>query len=147
MLGDRVQMMIEIKKDTPARDEQIVRGVVRQLQHRRWCDRATITSFDPVALGIVQRQFPLQRRGYIGAWDTPEYLETAQRLGCVQGDAHHLSSSAGMIAFAHEAGLTMVGWPCNSQEEFDLLAGWGVDAITTDTPTAILGFRQSMIDH
>lgn len=142
-----VQMMIEIKQDAPAREERIVRGIVQQLHLRGLTERATITSFDPVALEIVQRAFPYQRRGYIGAWDRHEFLETALRLGCAQGDANHATSSSEMIAAAQDAGLAMVGWPCNSREVFDLLlAGWGVDAITTDQPTMILSFRDER-DH
>lgn len=130
-------MMIEIKTDTPEREERIVRGVLDRLRARNLADRATITSFDPVALEIVVREAPEQRRGYIGAWDGDGFLETALRLGCVQADMHHVSASAAMVRTAHDAGLTVVGWPCNTPEEVALLAGWGVDAVTSDAPTAV----------
>lgn len=130
-------MMIEIKTDTPEREERIVRGVLDRLRARSLMGRATITSFDPVALEFVVRDAPDQRRGYIGAWDGDAFLETALRLGCAQADMHHVSASAGMVAKAHDAGLTVVGWPCNTPEEVALLAGWGVDAVTSDAPTTV----------
>lgn len=130
-------MMIEIKQDTPGREERIVVGVLERLRARNLTDRATITSFDPVALDAVAREAPGQRRGYIGAWDDEAFLETALRLGCAQADMHHTTASAAMVAKAHAAGLTVVGWPCNTPEEVALLTGWGVDAVTSDAPTLV----------
>ena len=129
--------MIEIKQDTPEREGQIVAGVLARLRDRGLTDRATITSFDPVALEFVVRDAPDQRRGFIGAWDDDAFLETALRLGCAQADMRHVSASAGMVRKAQDAGLTVVGWPCNTPEEVALLAGWGVDAVTSDAPTLV----------
>jgi glycerophosphoryl diester phosphodiesterase len=130
-------MMIEIKPDTPEREETIIAGVVDRLRARNLTDRATITSFDPIAVEIVARLAPKQRRGYIGAWDDDTFLETALRLGCAQADMHHTTASGAMVEKAHAAGLAVVGWPCNSREEWELLRSWGVDAICTDAPTFI----------
>ncbi|MGC4107896.1 MAG: glycerophosphodiester phosphodiesterase family protein [Thermomicrobiales bacterium] len=130
-------MFVEIKKDSPEREERIVAGVLERLRARGLADRATITSFDPVALEFVVREAPDQRRGYIGAWDSDAFLDTALRLGCAQADMHHVSASADMVRKAHDAGLTVVGWPCNTQDEVDRLIGWGVDAATSDAPTFV----------
>lgn len=130
-------MMIEIKQDTPEREERIVVGVLERLRARNLTDRATITSFDPVALDVVAREAPGQRRGYIGAWDDEAFLETALRLGCAQADMHHTTASGAMVAKAHAAGLMVVGWPCNTPEEVALLTGWGADAVTSDAPTLV----------
>jgi len=137
-----LHLMIEIKKDAPEREAEIVRGVLSRLQARNLTGRATITSFDPVALEFVVQMAPAQRRGYIGAWDSDAFLETALRLGCVQADMHHVAVRGEMVRKAQEAGLAVVGWPCNSQEEFDLLTGWGVDGVTTDSPSTILALRR-----
>lgn len=134
-----IAMMIEIKVDTPEREKTIITGVMERLRSRALTDRATITSFDPIALEIVARFAPTQRRGYIGAWDTDAFLEIALRLGCAQADMNRTSASAAMVAKAHEVGLSVVGWPCNTREDWDLLQGWGVDAICTDAPTLIRG--------
>jgi glycerophosphoryl diester phosphodiesterase len=135
-------MMIEIKTDTPEREEAIIARVLERLHERTLTDRATITSFDPVALEIVARLAPAQRRGYIGAWDDV-FLETALRLGCAQADMNRASASAARVAKAHDAGLRVVGWPCNTREDWELLLGWGVDAICTDAPTRIRGLQRS----
>lgn len=137
-----LRLMIEIKKDTPEREAEIVREVLARLRARELADRATITSFDPIALEFVVQMAPSQRRGYIGAWDDDAFLETALRLGCVQADMHHLTASGAMVRKAQKAGLAVVGWPCNSREEFDLVTAWGVDAVTTDSPSAVLAFRK-----
>lgn len=139
LLGDRVTMLIEIKKDTPDRMETIVRQLIPRIDDRGIGERVIVTSFDPVALEIVQRLAPGQSRGYIGAWDSPAFLDTALDLGCVQADMNVASSSAGIVAAARDAGLRTVGWPCNDETALRTLLDWRVDAITTDEPTAILG--------
>ncbi len=144
VLGDDLRMMIEIKKDTPGNEERIIHGVMQELGLRGLMERATLTSFDTVALEIVQREFPDQRRGYIGAWDSEEFIETAQRLGCAHGDAHRTSASPAVIAKAQDSGMTMLGWMCDTREEFDLLSAWGVDAVTTDNPGVILALRGAL---
>lgn len=130
-------MMIEIKQDVPEREERIVAGILERLRARKLTEQATITSFDPVALEFVARDAPGQRRGFIGAWDDGSFLETALRLGCAQGDLHHTTASAAMVEKVHAAGLTAIGWPCNTREEVDLLIGWGVDAVTSDAPSFV----------
>jgi glycerophosphoryl diester phosphodiesterase len=134
----RQHLMVEIKTDTPEREERIITGVLRKLELRGQTQRATITSFDPVAVEIVATLAPGQRRGLIGNWDEPRFLETALRLGCIQADMHQPSSSAETVREAQEHGLIVSGWPCNEPEELELLLGWGVDQICSDRPTWLI---------
>jgi glycerophosphoryl diester phosphodiesterase len=131
-------MMIELKPDTPERLEQIARGTLAQLNERSIAHRAILTSFDPVALEIVQHLAPDQRRGLIGNWDTPDFFEIARRTGCMQADIRMTTASADVVAQAKEAGLRTIGWPCNTPEALDTLIEWGVDALTTDVPSTMV---------
>jgi len=133
-----LSLLIELKHDDPARLEPIVAGIVAEVRDRGLTDRAVMTSFDPVALEIMQRTAPELRIGLIGEWDTRAFIDSALRLGAFQGDARHTTSSPEIIAAAQDAGLRMICWPCNSVEDFHKLADWGVDAITSDTPTLLL---------
>lgn len=143
LLGDRMAMMIEIKPDAPGRMEAIVRQLIPRIDDHGIGDRVTVTSFDPVALEIVQRLAPDQSRGYIGKWDTPEFLDTALRLGCAQADMNVTTSAADTVAAARDAGLRTIGWPCNDEATLETLRSWHVDAITTDEPTRI----RKLLDH
>ncbi len=138
IVESRLHLMIEIKTDSPEREEQIARGITRELQLHPRTGGVTITSNDPVALEIVALVAPDQRRGYIGTWDSMDFLETALRLGCLQADMRRSTSSAEMVAEAQERGISVTGWMCNSVEDLELLAGWGVDFICTDNPSAML---------
>lgn len=134
-----LSLLIEIKRDDdPAWLEAVAAGIVAEVRNRSLEDRAAITSFDPVALEILQRIAPGLRIGLIGDWDTRSFIDDALRLGAFQGDARHATTSPEIIAAAQDAGLRMIGWPCNSAEDLEKLTAWGVDAATSDRPTLIL---------
>lgn len=148
VLDPRLTLLIEIKQraehDDHARLEQIAAGIVAEIRKRGLEDRVVITSFDQVELETVQRIAPGQRIGLIGDWDTRGFIDDALRLGAFQGDARHSTSSPEIIAAAQDAGLRMIGWPCNSAEELDKLTDWGLDAITSDHPSLILSLLDTL---
>jgi glycerophosphoryl diester phosphodiesterase len=131
-------MLIELKPDTPERLERIARDTLALLDQRGIGHRAILTSFNPVALEIVHRLAPSQRRGLIGDWDTPDFFDTARRTGCMQADIRMATASADVVAQAQEAGLRTIGWPCNTDDALRTLLDWGVDAVTTDVPYVIV---------
>ena len=138
--ADVVRFAVEIKSDTPERLERVGRSVLAQVERRRLRDRVTVTSFDAVALEIVRRIAPDVPRAYIGAYDTPAFLETALRLGCAQADVPLARGSAEVVREAHAVGLRVVGWLGNTAEELAALVAWGVDGITTDYPTRAVAY-------
>ncbi|MBA2277072.1 MAG: glycerophosphodiester phosphodiesterase [Chloroflexia bacterium] len=137
IVGGLETLLVEIKRDEPARLERVVPAVLRLLGERGLTDRVIVTSFEPVALELVQHHAPGQTRGYIGAWDGPDFLETALRLGCRSAHVSSRGGSAEMVAACHTAGLGVFGWPCNDEETLHRLLAWGVDGFTTDQPTAL----------
>ena len=142
-------VLIEIKQrvdhDDPGGLEPIVTRIVNEVRDRDLTDRVAITSFDPVVLEMLKRIGPELRTGLIGNWDTHAAIDHALRLGAFQGDARHTTTSPEIIAAAKDAGLRMVGWPCNSSAEFEKVRAWGVDAVTTDNPTLILSLLNGTI--
>jgi glycerophosphoryl diester phosphodiesterase len=135
-MRDLALIQIEFKSDTPERLERLARHVIAEIAPRAIAGQVAFSSFDPVALEIVRREAPEIPRAYIGAWDTEDFFTTAHRLGCVQADINFRSGSAGIVQRAHDEGLTVVGWPCDPDRAGQALA-WGVDAVTTDYPTAL----------
>lgn len=135
-----VHLALEIKRDNPARLEILGPLLVELIARFGLADRVTVTSFDPEALRIVRRLAPELPRGFIGAYDTPAFLETALALECVQADIPLASGSAERVAEAHAHGLRVIGWPGNTPEQLATLLEWGVEGTTTDMPGVALPY-------
>jgi len=133
----KVRLAIEVKSDAPETLERVCAALIDMLE-RHAPPKVTVTSFDPVALEIVRRLAPDVPRAYIGRYDTPDYLDTALSLGCRQADIPLRSGSAQTVAQARAAGLRVVGWLGNDEDDLAALLLWEVDAITTDYPSRIL---------
>jgi glycerophosphoryl diester phosphodiesterase len=130
-------LFIEIKKDTPERLAQIVPAVIDAIEARNLTSQVTMTSFDPVAVGLVQSIRPSIRRSYIGDWDTAAQLERSIELGCTQVDAHMPTADPSLVAAAKALGWRIGVWPCNSAEALDQALSFDPDLICTDSPTEI----------
>lgn len=140
VVGHLESVEIEIKTDLPERLDLLVPKVLAELEKCGFPEGATLTSFDVYALELVQRLMPEQPRGYIGKWDAPGFLETANRLGATRAGIPNATGSAEIVRAAQDQGMTVTGWPCNTRAEFDTLMSWRVDFLCSDAPTAILGF-------
>lgn len=137
-LGDMGTIQIEIKKDTDERMERLAEAVLGMVQDRHLESRVIVSSFEVHAVETIGRLAPDQARAYIGAFDTPDYLENALRMGCTQVDVSLNTSSREMVAAAHREGLRVVGFQCNTPEALERCLDWGVDAATSDVPTEML---------
>jgi len=133
------QWELEIKSDAPDRMERVCRQLARFVEEYELRGRATVTSFDPVALELIAVAAPDLPRCYIARFDTLDSLETARELGCAQVAIPLKTGSAAMVAASRAAGMRVAGWQGNSPEDIRTLVGWGVDQITTDFPTMALG--------
>ena len=128
-------MEIEIKTDRPDRLQRVAELVLAAIRRYDIAARATVTSFDPVALEAVARLDPKQRRGFIAKFETPEDLATALRVGATHCAIPIKTGCAERVREAHDAGLRVTGWQGNAREDVQTLVAWGVDAITSDYPT------------
>lgn len=137
VVGHLPELLIEIKGDAPARLDRVVPKTVAEIRSRGIEHQVTITSFDPYALELAHREAPEIRRGYIGRWDAPDFLETAVRLGCAQIDANHTTADRGLVAKARSLRMRIVGWPTNSQEDLDSVRTLEPELFCTDRPTLL----------
>ena len=128
-------MEIEIKTDRPDRLHRVAELVLAAIRRYDIAARATVTSFDPVALEAVARLAPRQRRGFIAKFETADDLATALRLGATHCAIPITTGSPERVHEAHVAGLVVTGWQGNTREDVETLLAWGVDAITSDYPT------------
>lgn len=132
------ELEIEIKQDAPERLDIVVPLVVEEIIRFGLEQQVTITSFKTYPLEIAQRLAPQIRRGYIGNWDSPEFLETAERLGATRAAAHHPTADRALLAEARARGMEVTGWPTNSPEELASVLTMNPDLICTDRPTLIM---------
>jgi len=128
-------MEIEIKTDRPDRLDRVAELVLAAIRRFDIGPRATVTSFDPVALEAVARLAPEQRRGFIARFETADDLATALRVGATHCAIPIKTGCRERVQEAHAAGLRVTGWQGNTREDVHTLLGWGVDAITSDYPT------------
>lgn len=128
-------MEIEIKTDRPERLQRVAELVLAAIRKYDIADRATVTSFDPVALEAVARLAPRQRRGFIAKFETADDLATALRVGATHCAIPIKTGAAERVREAQAAGLRVTGWQGNTREDVHTLLSWGVDAITSDYPT------------
>lgn len=138
-------IQFEIKSDTPERMGLVASGVLREIEQRALARQSIVTSFDPLAVQIIQQLAPEQNRAFIGRHDDPDIVATALRLGCTQANLHQFrKTSAGLVAKAHAAGLRVGGGPCDTVEELQRAIEWGMDSVTSDEPSALLRHLQTV---
>jgi glycerophosphoryl diester phosphodiesterase len=143
VVGHLETLEVEIKKDTPERLERVVPMVLAELASRELPGQVIVTSFEVHPLELAQRRAPDRERGYVGAWDSPEFLETALRLGATRACIPFRTGSAEIVKAAQDAGLSVNGWPCNTREELDEHLRRGVDTICSDAPSTIRTWLES----
>jgi glycerophosphoryl diester phosphodiesterase len=137
---DLSAFQIEVKTDTPAALENICAQVIEQIEHFQIGPRTIVTSFDPIALAIMQKRAPRLRRGLIAPYNNPRDLDLALQLECRNVCIPLATSSGEMVRIACANGLEVTGWLGNTIADLETLVGWGVDGITSDLPSMAIPF-------
>jgi glycerophosphoryl diester phosphodiesterase len=130
-------LLVEIKHDEPGRLARLVPLAVAEIKRRGIEDRVTLTSFDPHALELARSAAPEIRRGYIGNWDSQEFLDTAIELECGQIDARHATADRDLVRQARARGMRVVGWPTNSEEDLASVLALEPEMYCSDRPTLL----------
>lgn len=137
-VGDLAAIEIEIKRDTAGRTPLVVESVLNTLATRAVAAQTVLASFHLDVLEQLRQSAPEMTTGYIGRWDNTEFVNNAVSAGASRANLQHTTSSADVADTARSAGLAVLGWPCNSKQEWELLAGWAVVGVTTDVPSLVL---------
>ena len=97
-----------------------------------------VTSFRPAALEALRAAAPWLPRGLL-IWERPpDWLATAQRLGCRVLNASHQHLDRNLVLAAKAAGLRIGSYTVNDAGRAAEIAAWGVDWVITDVPDRIL---------
>jgi len=141
--GELPHLLVEIKRDSPARLDFIVPATISLVRRKGLACRVNISSFDPYALELAQRFGPDIPRTMNGAWREPGLYARALATGCSQVDFDYKQTGAAHVAWAREHGLAIIGWPANTAADLAALTSHGVDAIGSDYPSRI----QALLVH
>jgi glycerophosphoryl diester phosphodiesterase len=132
---------VELKRDTPERLARLASRLTETLAPYTAALNFTVSSFEPEALRLMRQHAPQLPRAFIGAYDTPEFLETARELECTQADIPLKTGTLEVVQAAHDAGLRVTGWPGDTVEQLDILVNeWQVEGITTNFPALALDY-------
>lgn len=137
-VGDLNAIEIEVKRDSAGRTPQVVDALLTTLAAHAVAADTVLASFHLDVLAALQVAAPEITTGYIGRWAGVESVDDAVAVGASRANLWHLHSSAAVADAARGAGLAIVGWPCNSEPEWELLRSWGVAGVTTDRPSLLL---------
>ena len=106
-------------------------------------DRVEVSSFQTEAISAM-RAVGHERLAYIGAFDSPAWVERAVALGCTGVCPKHTTATRDMIDLAHRHRLAITGWPGHTEADLTKLLAWQPMAIATDFPTLALAFVNRM---
>jgi glycerophosphoryl diester phosphodiesterase len=98
---------------------------------------AAISSFDWDALATLRALAPDQELWVLTDSITEEAISTAQQLSATTLAVDHISLSESSMKCATAAGLQVMAWTVNSQQEANRLRDLGVVAICTDDPGTV----------
>jgi glycerophosphoryl diester phosphodiesterase len=113
-------------------------AMVGALRDRNASARVVILSFDPATLDSVHRLDSTMMTGFLCEHPSNDLVERTVRAGARQLVARGDLITAGVVEKAHHAGLQVVAWTINEEEQIRRLIADGVDGIITDFPDRLL---------
>ncbi|WP_256734792.1 glycerophosphodiester phosphodiesterase [Variovorax sp. dw_954] len=132
-LHNRYMLNIEIKP-TPGSAERTGKVVARRAAEL-WQPTDVpplLTSFEPDALAAARDAAPDLPRGLLLDTPHPDWLVTAQRLGCVAIVCNHALWDRHTVASAQAAGMRTLSYTVNDEWAAERLLALGTDGIITD---------------
>ncbi len=112
---------------------QVARETVRLLAGR---PRVLLSSFDPRMLLAARAAGSGYEHALLLAAESPPFLHVkgAQAFGCAAVHLDHRLCTAATVQRYHDQGLLVGVWTVNTMARKQVVAGWGVDRMITDTP-------------
>ena len=147
LIDGKAAVVIDFVEESIADD---LIGLVRQMDAASW---TWWTAHNPRLAERLAAATP-GSRSYLG-W-TPgdnifaspiDALEACVRRGLTGIMANHPYIDETVVRFAHREDLQVGAWTVNLPKRMAILAGLGVDAITTDYPRALLSMREHATSH
>ena len=125
-LGD-CGLVIELKEGGY---EDLIAGMVQESGHTK----VMIVSFDADCLRRIAPLLPDARIGYIFRSMEGDPIQVASSIPAAALLPRSDLVTDDLVAAAHGAGLLVIGWTLNTEEEFAKAARLGIDGVATDDP-------------
>jgi len=116
-------------------------AVVAALRDQNASARVVILSFDPAALDSIHRLDSTLMTGFLCEHPSGDLVERTVRAGARQLVARGDLITPDVVEKAHHAGLQVVAWTINEQDQMRRLISGGVDGIITDYPDRLLSVQ------
>ena len=129
----RAWINVELKSlppETDGREEALARLLARYPSERVW-----VSSFDPLAL-LRLRRLGVAPLGLL--YGKPEALELAPCLGVAWVHPWEALLTQEEVGRLKRAGYRVLAWTVNERERAEALSAWGVEALVTDFPEALV---------
>ncbi|MDV2482124.1 glycerophosphodiester phosphodiesterase [Methanoculleus sp. Wushi-C6] len=131
-------LVVEIKEPGT---EAIVASVLMDLMP----EQLFLVSFHPGSVATAKRLLPGAKAGLIYSQETPDPVDLARSAQADLILPRWDRLSHGVVEQAHDAGLLVVPWTLNAEDEFEEAARLGVDGFASDDPCAARRYLQESI--
>ncbi|MER7918477.1 MULTISPECIES: glycerophosphodiester phosphodiesterase family protein [unclassified Streptomyces] len=138
--GERVPVFEEVLDavDTPLqaeiKDVAAARELARVMLERDLVGRVEVSSFHDEAVAEIARLVPGVRTALIAGRYGPEVVERAVAVGAPTLCLDIRRITLETVEHARAAGLRIIGWTVNTQEQLRLVRALELDGATTDFP-------------
>jgi glycerophosphoryl diester phosphodiesterase len=119
------------------------RLVVDAIDRRHFGDRVVVQAFDHRVLRSVKKIAPKITTATLSGDVFPDYVGMAKSAGVRIVSPNLLWLDSDSVAEIHRAGLRVIPWTANTEDEWSMLIGFGVDGIITDDPEALIAFLRT----
>ena len=145
-LGGRDDIFVELEMKaypsdfyTPEVLEEYCRDLSAMAKRMMPCGTYAFTCFNTNTLAVMRRVDPSAPTGFITSRALDDsHIEIAKSLGCCSVAPKGHATTKEMVEKAHDAGLTVCLWMCQSKEDWDEYREKGADRATSDYPVTVL---------
>jgi glycerophosphoryl diester phosphodiesterase len=114
-----------------------VLDVVRRHKLER---RVILQSFDFRTLHAMKKLAPEIRISALFEGAPRDFVEVAREAGAQIVSPNYTLVTKEQVEGAHKAGLQVVPWTANTEQDWEKLIGAGVDAIISDDPAELIAY-------
>jgi glycerophosphoryl diester phosphodiesterase len=148
--GERIPVFEEVLDAVTApvqaeiKDRAAARVLAETIERRGLGARVTVISFHDEALRAIRERLTEIPIGLVTGESTPTAPERAQALGArlVSCELCHLDADT--VDRCHAAGIEVISWTVNTDEELARARELGLDGVVTDVPTTKQAIGQAV---
>src|SRR6185436_18135715 len=117
--------------------EEFARLVLNLVRRHKLERRVILQSFDFRTLQAMKRLAPEIRLSALYEGPAKDFVAIAREAGAQIVSPNYTLVTKEQVDQAHRAGLQVVPWTANKEEDWEKLIGAGVDAIISDDPAEL----------